>query len=97
MAKVHSWSVVRTNLTAEAVSKCRRQGLLERKGKHKLLSISDPMRIRWDMCIMGLAVYNSVLVPYSLSFIPEIQKVLIISLIDSVVDLLFIIDIFLNF
>lgn len=65
--------------------------------EYKLIFISDPLRVKWDIVIILLAVYNCLVIPYRISFNPPIENELLLNLVDIIVDLFFIVDIVLNF
>ena len=62
-----------------------------------VLRTTDNFRVRWDLWIMCLAVWNAWSVPYSVAFNTEFDKSLEIIVFDSLIDFLFWIDILLNF
>lgn len=49
----------------------------------------------WDLTIIILSVYNSILIPYEFAY--GIDYIVFLEIIDRVVDSTFIIDIFINF
>ena len=54
-------------------------------------------RLRWDLIIISLAVYQAITIPISISYDPDIFNSHIIKSLDSLIDLVFIVDIILNF
>ena len=62
-----------------------------------VIRVSHPFRIKWDLFVMLLALWNVFCVPYTLVFNPEFSKKPFIMAINLTIDVLFIIDIALNF
>ena len=58
---------------------------------------NHPMRMNWDLLIIILALYNCIMIPMSLAFTQNISNSKPISIFESIVDTLFILDILLNF
>jgi potassium voltage-gated channel Eag-related subfamily H protein 8 len=59
------------------------------------MSFSDPRRIRWDIFVIILAIWNCFYLPFSISFHPH--EPLGISIFNYFIDSMFYIDIILNF
>ena len=74
---------------------CRRSLSSRQVTPHRhTLFISDPMRTKWDLLIILLTAYTCLAVPFQLSFQDAADLASVVT--DSVVDLLFLIDIGLN-
>ena len=41
-----------------------------------MLRISDPFRVRWDLFVMTLAIYNCVAIPFHLAFHPPVTIII---------------------
>ena len=54
-------------------------------------------RINWDLCIIVLAIFNSITIPIQLSFKPPFLDSVMIRYINNMIDLCFILDIVLTF
>ena len=54
-------------------------------------------RLRWDLMIIVLAIYQAITIPISISFDPDEFNSPTVKTIDSLIDLVFIFDIILNF
>ena len=57
----------------------------------------DPWRIKWDMYIIILAIYNSICLPLQIAFNPPFLETDYISGFDNVIDVCFFLDIVLTF
>lgn len=60
-----------------------------------LVCISDPLRVKWDLFVMVLAIYNSFSIPFMVAFYSNNDLSLLI--IDSIIDFCFFLDIIFNF
>ena len=58
--------------------------------------VHNKMRIRWDLVIMFLAIWNCINVPYSLAFDPDNDDSTLFVL-NVIIDTLFAMDIVINF
>ena len=58
---------------------------------------NGPARLRWDIFIILLSIYNSITIPISIAFQPEILNHTYITIFDAVVDLIFLLDIIISF
>lgn len=56
---------------------------------------NNPYRMRWDLIVMILAVYNCVMIPFSVAFEPD--ATLGFTIWERIVDILFALDLFVNF
>jgi len=54
-------------------------------------------KVMWDIFVMALAVYNSFLVPFQVSFKPLILESAIFSVLDVFIDIFFALDILVHF
>lgn len=68
-----------------------------REYRRGVIPRSSNFRVRWDICIMTLAVYNCISVPYQLAFTQHHRELAVSDIIDLSIDFFFVIDIFLNF
>lgn len=59
--------------------------------------MSSKYRLRWDIYIIVAAIYNSITIPLNIAFNPEFLSTILITSFESIIDLTFFIDIFLNF
>lgn len=57
---------------------------------------NDPRRLNWDLIIIILAVYNCIAIPLNLTFAQGWSN-LGVNILERIIDLFFIGDIFLNF
>ena len=53
----------------------------------------EPLRIKWDLCIIVLAIYNSIGIPISLAFSPPSFDSYGVVFINNIIDFCFFIDI----
>lgn len=67
------------------------------KKRKCLWNPEDPRRIRWDLLIMLLATINCFQVPYNVAFPNEIDESVYSTVLDALINLFFILDIFINF
>ena len=58
--------------------------------------MSDKKRLNWDIFIIILALYNSITIPLSIAFDPPFLNSLTITAIESLIDLIFFLDILVN-
>ena len=56
---------------------------------------NNPLRLRWDLFVMLLAIYNCISIPFDSAFSPEAN--LWYDLFEGTVDVCFALDIFINF
>ena len=57
----------------------------------------NSIKIKWDLFIIFLAVYNSVCLPIEVAILPFIKHNPALNLINSLIDLFFFIDIIIHF
>ena len=62
-----------------------------------MIRINDPQKTKWDVIIIVLAVYNSFQIPFEISFEPEEMKSTKFFVLNTLIDLMFGIDIVVNF
>ena len=55
------------------------------------------MRLRWDIFIIVLALYNTIVIPLTIAFDPPILDGIAIGVFESFIDLAFFTDIVINF
>ena len=67
------------------------------KQRRWLIRTSHPFRIKWDLCIIILAVWNCFVTPYGLVFDETLSESPAILTVDTLFDLIFISDIVLTF
>jgi hypothetical protein len=58
---------------------------------------SGDFRKHWDILIIILAIYNSITIPLTIAFEPKDMSVTSFQILDSVIDLVFLIDIIITF
>lgn len=69
---------------------------IEKKGWDKYLIHPDSrFKVCWDLIVIILSVYNSLLIPYEFAY--SINTNLALDLVDRAIDVGFIIDILINF
>jgi hypothetical protein len=80
--------------------------LIRARKQYRLVEINFPStiikaqginRLRWDFVIITLAVYQAVTIPISIAFAPDDFSSPTMKTIDSLIDLVFVMDIVLNF
>jgi uncharacterized protein YdaL len=62
-----------------------------------IIPVNHPYRIRWDLFIILLSIYNAIMVPIEVSFAPDFFQSSYIFWTERVIDMLFTIDIIVNF
>lgn len=62
-----------------------------------LFRYNDTWRANWDLFIMGLAIWNCFVIPIEVAFEPSFLNNFIFTVINSLIDFLFLIDIFVVF
>jgi len=71
---------------------------LNEKNKVKyIIKINHPYRVRWDVIIMIFSIWNSITSPIEIAFKPEEFARTDMVIINYAIDILFLIDILLNF
>ena len=65
--------------------------------KNCIISYNDKYRIKWDLFVILLAVYNSITLPLLLAFQPPFLKDGPLESIDLIIDCLFLLDIIITF
>lgn len=68
-----------------------------KKERQYIIRVNHPYKIKWDLIVMLLAVYNTILIPIEVSFDPKFLESNLFFYCDSVIDFLFFIDILINF
>lgn len=63
--------------------------------KKLLVHPDSKFKIVWDLIVIVFAVYNAFLIPYEFAY--EIDTNIFLEIIDRTIDVIFIIDIFINF
>lgn len=62
-----------------------------------MISQNDPRKINWELFVIVLALYNSFFIPFELSFEPETLSRPEFTALNTLIDLMFGIDIFISF
>ena len=57
----------------------------------------EPLRIKWDLFIIILAIYNSIAIPISLAFSPPSFKYFWVLALNNIIDICFLCDIIMQF
>ena len=65
--------------------------------KKCMFSYKSPFKKAWDVFVIGLAIYNSLLIPFDLAFKSEFARTPIFETLDGFVDLCFLVDIIFTF
>ena len=58
---------------------------------------SDTFRMRWDLFVIVLALWNCLSIPYTVSFEVSIDDLLALVIFERVIDICFFLDIIFNF
>jgi len=67
------------------------------KNKRFMISQNDPRKTNWELFVIVLALYNSFFIPFELSFAPEELAGVEYTILNTLIDLMFGIDIFISF
>lgn len=70
---------------------------IDRTGKKWIVMMNEPWRVKWDLFVIVLAIWNSISVPFDLAFKPLILQHPALQAINWVIDALFVVDIVINF
>lgn len=62
-----------------------------------IIKFNHPYKIRWDLFVILLSLYNTFLVPIEVSFDPDFIKLNYFFWADKIIDVFFILDIVINF
>lgn len=62
-----------------------------------MISQNDPRKTNWELFVIVLALYNSFFIPFELSYEPETLARVEFTLLNTLIDLMFFIDIFVSF
>ena len=62
-----------------------------------MVRVNDPRKTRWDMIIIVFAIYNCFSIPFEIAFEPPIMETPTFFVVNTIVDLLFLADIFVAF
>lgn len=54
-------------------------------------------RVRWDLFVMVLATWNCFSIPITVAFEPAFAETLVMFILNSCIDIFFLLDIFINF
>ena len=65
--------------------------------KNLIISYSNKYRIKWDLFVILLAIYNSITLPLVLAFEPPFLKGSFLDTFDMFIDFLFLLDIIITF
>lgn len=76
------------------ISNCCVVYLIELIGKC-LIRFNNKWRMRWDLYVMLLAIWNCISIPFEVAFEPD--ETVIYSIIERIIDICFVIDIVLAF
>ena len=57
----------------------------------------EPLRVKWDLFIIILAIFNSICIPISLAFNPPSMNTTVYKVVDQFIDICFWLDIILTF
>jgi len=60
-----------------------------------MLKHNQPFRLRWDLFVMVLAIYNCISIPFNASFAPD--AIIWYEIWEGIVDVCFAVDIIINF
>ena len=58
---------------------------------------TSPFKIKWDMLVIVLSIWNSISIPYELAFPDAFEEEMGFLFVDYIIDSLFAFDIFINF
>lgn len=77
----------------------REQDEIKKLQEQCIVKANHPRRQQWDILIVLITVYNSIQIPYEIAFVPteEAIKNTGVNVINSICDLVFFLDIILNF
>ena len=67
------------------------------KNKRFMISQNDPRKTNWELFVIVLALYNSFFIPFELSFEPETLAKTEFTILNTIIDFLFGVDIFISF
>lgn len=70
---------------------------MRNKEKKFMISQNDPRKTNWELFVIVLALYNSFFIPFELSFQPPILAGAEFFVLNSIIDFLFGVDIFISF
>lgn len=62
-----------------------------------IIKLGSKKRFRWDLLIIFIALYNSITIPINIAFNPEILNSAGMTVLESLLDICFFVDIFFNF
>jgi CRP-like cAMP-binding protein len=65
--------------------------------KPLIIRVTNPFRIKWDLFVMLLAAWNVFITPYFIAFKPAFSERESSMIVNTIVDMFFILDIVLNF
>ena len=68
-----------------------------RKVRKWILRINEPLRIKWDLCIMLLATWNCFSIPIEIAFEPTVADSPLYLALNSIIDFMFFLDILITF
>ena len=59
--------------------------------------MNEQIRIKWDLFVMILATWNCFAIPFNAAFSPDFMESIPIEVFNALIDLLFMVDVFINF
>ena len=59
--------------------------------------MNEQIRIKWDLFVMILATWNWFAIPFNAAFSPDFMESIAIEIFNALIDLLFMVDVFINF
>ena len=62
-----------------------------------IIRYNHPYKIRWDLLVILLSIYNTILVPIEVSFNPDFFESNYFFWADRIIDIFFVLDIIINF
>jgi hypothetical protein len=80
----------------EDINDAALEGTLKKESS-LMIRYNHPYKIKWDLIVMLLATYNTIVIPIDVSFEPEVLDLNFFFWLDSIIDFLFLVDILINF
>ena len=62
-----------------------------------IIRYNDGVKFWWDVFVIGLAIYNCLMIPLAIAFDSPYTEFILYIIFDFMIDFFFLIDIFVNF
>jgi hypothetical protein len=76
---------------------CKKKFIQKQVIKSFIFRPNDNFKSKWDLMVIFCAVFNCYTIPYKVSFEPPIMNTSFFTVLNLIIDIIFLIDILINF